>query len=133
MMELTARLDHYYDQVDAIILSRQNAATGLVSGPAEALSHMLIPWNIQIPASVAVTTHGDYTHAWTRDNVYSIYAVWGLALAYRRIDNDGGRACMCDYELFVFLNLTSSKDELENATKKVVVFTVFHTEANRSI
>lgn len=28
-----------------------------------------------------------------RDNVYSIYAVYGLALAYRRVDNDNGRAC----------------------------------------
>ena len=27
-----------------------------------------------------------------RDNVYSIYAVWGLALAYRRLDDDQGRA-----------------------------------------
>jgi phosphorylase kinase alpha/beta subunit len=30
-----------------------------------------------------------------RDNVYSILAVWGLALAYRRLDDDQGRA----YEL----------------------------------
>jgi hypothetical protein len=27
-----------------------------------------------------------------RDNVYSIYAVWGLALSYRRLDDDQGRA-----------------------------------------
>ncbi|KAJ1556465.1 hypothetical protein HK405_002005 [Cladochytrium tenue] len=73
-------LDRWSDEVDAVILRKQNPATGL------------------IPASVAVTTHGDYTHAWTRDNVYSILAVWGLALAYRRVagaDNnsfEGGRA-----------------------------------------
>ncbi|ORY50715.1 phosphorylase kinase alphabeta [Rhizoclosmatium globosum] len=71
------RLDTYYHEVSAIILSRQNPATGL------------------IPASVAVTTHGDYRDAWIRDNVYSIMAAWGLALAYRRIDDDEGRA----YEL----------------------------------
>ncbi|KAJ3028494.1 UNVERIFIED_CONTAM: hypothetical protein HDU68_001562 [Siphonaria sp. JEL0065] len=71
------RLDTYYNEVSSIILSRQNHATGL------------------IPASVAVTTHGDYRDAWIRDNVYSIYAAWGLALAYRRIDDDEGRA----YEL----------------------------------
>ncbi|KAJ3232420.1 hypothetical protein HDU78_007167 [Chytriomyces hyalinus] len=71
------RLDKYYEEVSAIILSRQNHATGL------------------IPASTAVTTHGDYRDAWIRDNVYSIMAAWGLALAYRRIDDDEGRA----YEL----------------------------------
>ncbi|KAJ3043839.1 hypothetical protein HK097_001651, partial [Rhizophlyctis rosea] len=71
------RLEQYYREITTIILSRQNAATGL------------------IPASVAITTHGDYRDAWVRDNVYSIFAVWGLALAYRRIDDDDGRA----YEL----------------------------------
>src|SRR5690606_17740954 len=38
---------------------------------------------------------GDYRDAWVRDNVYSILGVWGLALAYRRLDSSGGRA----YEL----------------------------------
>ncbi|KAF9150190.1 hypothetical protein BG015_008012 [Linnemannia schmuckeri] len=71
------RLDHYYRCVNAVILNRQNPTTGL------------------IPASVAVTTHGDYRDAWVRDNVYSIMAVYGLALAYRRVDDDQGRA----YEL----------------------------------
>ncbi|KAG0198605.1 hypothetical protein BGX28_007964 [Mortierella sp. GBA30] len=71
------RLDHYYRAVNAVILNRQNPTTGL------------------IPASVAVTTHGDYRDAWVRDNVYSIMAVFGLALAYRRVDDDEGRA----YEL----------------------------------
>lgn len=36
------------------------------------------------------------------DNVYSIMAVYGLALAYRRVDDDQGRACKC---LFLFLPL----------------------------
>ncbi|KAF9292314.1 hypothetical protein BGZ68_008279 [Mortierella alpina] len=71
------RLDYYYRAVNAVILNRQNPTTGL------------------IPASVAVTTHGDYRDAWVRDNVYSIMAVFGLALAYRRVDDDEGRA----YEL----------------------------------
>ncbi|KAI9091438.1 glycosyl hydrolases family 15-domain-containing protein [Phlyctochytrium arcticum] len=70
-------LDRYHQEVASIILSRQNPATGL------------------IPASVAITTHGDYRDAWVRDNVYSIFSVWGLALAYRRIDDDDGRG----YEL----------------------------------
>jgi phosphorylase kinase alpha/beta subunit len=69
-----ARLEFYYRQVSKIILVRQHPASGL------------------IPASVAITgiysllstAHGDYRDAWVRDNVYSILAVWGLALAYRR-------------------------------------------------
>ncbi len=70
-------LDAYYQQVKQIILARQSAITGL------------------LPASTAVNAHGDYTDAWVRDNVYSILAVWGLGLAYRKVDDDRGRA----YEL----------------------------------
>ena len=70
-------LDEYYQQVKQIILVRQSAITGL------------------LPASTAVNAHGDYTDAWVRDNVYSILAVWGLGLAYRKVDDDQGRA----YEL----------------------------------
>lgn len=62
----TISLDALRAQVEAIILARQDPATGL------------------LPASTAVTVHGDYRHAWVRDNVYSILAVWALALAYRR-------------------------------------------------
>ncbi|MBW4606166.1 MAG: glycoside hydrolase family 15 protein [Hassallia sp. WJT32-NPBG1] len=75
--QLLSRLDYYYEQIKAIILVRQNAITGL------------------LPASTAITAHGDYTDAWVRDNVYSILAVWGLGLAYRKVDEDNGRT----YEL----------------------------------
>lgn len=71
--DLQIRLDYYYDQIRTIILSRQNPITGL------------------LPASTAVNAHGDYTDAWVRDNVYSILAVWGLALAYRKVDESQGR------------------------------------------
>ncbi|KAI9007575.1 glycosyl hydrolases family 15-domain-containing protein [Phycomyces nitens] len=64
------RLGYHYAVIHATILSKQNPASGLM------------------PAS----SHGNYTDAWVRDNVYSIYAVYGLALAYRRIDDDSGRA-----------------------------------------
>lgn len=67
--ELAQRLDRYYDQIKTIILSRQNPISGL------------------LPASTAINEHGDYTDAWVRDNVYSILAVWGLALAYRKLDD----------------------------------------------
>ncbi|MBD2342851.1 glycoside hydrolase family 15 protein [Anabaena subtropica] len=75
--ELQARLEHYYQQIKTVILTRQNPITGL------------------LPASTAITAHGDYTDAWVRDNVYSILGVWGLALAYRKLDEDQGRT----YEL----------------------------------
>ncbi|MGK7887976.1 MAG: glycoside hydrolase family 15 protein [Leptolyngbyaceae cyanobacterium] len=71
-------LDAYYQEIDTLIISRQTPLFGL------------------LPASTAITVHGDYTDAWVRDNVYSILAVWGLALAYRKMDEgDRGRT----YEL----------------------------------
>ncbi len=77
MADLREQLDSYYQQIKTVILSRQHPVTGL------------------LPASTAVNEHGDYRDAWVRDNVYSIMAVWGLALAYRKLDNDEGRT----YEL----------------------------------
>jgi phosphorylase kinase alpha/beta subunit len=77
LMDRRQRLNGHYYQVKQIILARQSAITGL------------------LPASTAVNAHGDYTDAWVRDNVYSILAVWGLALAYRKLDDDQGYA----YEL----------------------------------
>ncbi|MDF1583776.1 MAG: glycoside hydrolase family 15 protein [Methyloprofundus sp.] len=79
MIEMNTKppLDHYYQLVQDIILDRQDPITGL------------------LPASTAVTAHGDYTDAWVRDNVYSILAAWGLALAYRRSEENKGRT----YEL----------------------------------
>lgn len=61
-------LEQYFTEIEKIILSRQDPITGL------------------LPASTAITAHGDYTDAWVRDNVYSVLSVWGLALAYRRHD-----------------------------------------------
>jgi phosphorylase kinase alpha/beta subunit len=72
-VQLQTRLDDYYHHIKAVILNRQNPITGL------------------LPASTAITAHGDYTDAWVRDNVYSILAVWGLGLAYRKVDADQGR------------------------------------------
>ncbi|MEN9580022.1 MAG: hypothetical protein RJA70_3031, partial [Pseudomonadota bacterium] len=71
---LRATLDAYYDEVQSVIVEKQHPITGL------------------LPASTAVTLHGDYRDAWVRDNVYSILAVWGLGLAYQQLDDDGGRA-----------------------------------------
>jgi phosphorylase kinase alpha/beta subunit len=43
------------------------------------------------------------SHAWVRDNVYSILAVWGLALAYRKTaDLDEDRAKSFELEQVQF-------------------------------
>jgi phosphorylase kinase alpha/beta subunit len=75
--DAAGRLDHYYQLAKKVLLVRQDPITGL------------------LPAGTAVNAHGNYTDAWVRDNVYSMLAVWGLALAYRKLDWDKGRA----YEL----------------------------------
>jgi phosphorylase kinase alpha/beta subunit len=74
-------LDRYYQEIQEVILSRQNPITGL------------------LPASTAITAHGDYTDAWVRDNVYSILAVWGLALAYRRQGAPAGRLYSLEHSI----------------------------------
>lgn len=79
--ESLTRLEYYYQQIKTIILTRQNPITGL------------------LPASTAVSAHGDYTDAWVRDNVYSIMAVWGLGLAYRKVDEDKGRTYELEYSV----------------------------------
>lgn len=60
-------------RVERTIIARQHPVSGL------------------LPASTAVTRHGDYTHAWVRDGVYSILAVWGAARAARSAGLEGGR------------------------------------------
>ena len=72
------KLDTYYQQVQDIILNKQDWVSGL------------------LPASTAVNVHGNYTDAWVRDNVYSILAAWGLALAYRRVDENQGRTYLLE-------------------------------------
>jgi phosphorylase kinase alpha/beta subunit len=67
-------LDKNFDSINKIILSRQDAITGL------------------LPASTAINAHGDYTDAWVRDNVYSILSVWGLSLAYKKYAPEHYRA-----------------------------------------
>ncbi|XP_015481621.1 phosphorylase b kinase regulatory subunit alpha, skeletal muscle isoform isoform X3 [Parus major] len=63
------RLDGYGRLVQQTILRHQDAVTGL------------------LPASA------DHRDAWVRDNVYSVLAVWGLGLAYRKnADRDEDKA-----------------------------------------
>ncbi|MEG5020998.1 glycoside hydrolase family 15 protein [Microcoleus sp. AT8-B5] len=98
------RLDYYYEQIKTIILKRQNPITGL------------------LPASTAVNAHGDYTDAWVRDNVYSILAVWGLGLAYRKIDGDQGRTFELEHStvklmrglLFAMMQQSSKVERFKN-------------------
>ena len=58
--ESVDKLEECYDLVTNTILSRQNQLTGLL------------------------TTNDEERHAWVRDNVSSISAVWALSMAYRR-------------------------------------------------
>ncbi|EDV24395.1 uncharacterized protein TRIADDRAFT_25466 [Trichoplax adhaerens] len=70
--DLHGRLDYYNQLIQATILTHQNPVTGLIAQRGN--------------------------HAWVRDNVYGILAVWGLALAYRKFaDTDEQRAM--SYEL----------------------------------
>uniref|UniRef100_A0ABM5EWK5 Phosphorylase b kinase regulatory subunit n=1 Tax=Pogona vitticeps TaxID=103695 RepID=A0ABM5EWK5_9SAUR len=63
------RLDSYARLVQQTILEHQDPVTGL------------------LPASA------DHKDAWVRDNVYSVLAVWGLGLAYRKTaDRDEDKA-----------------------------------------
>jgi len=71
------QLHAYYEKICGVILAKQHPISGL------------------LPASTAINEHGNYTDAWVRDNVYSILAVWGLALAYRKTEDQQGRS----YEL----------------------------------
>ncbi len=72
------QLDYFYQEVNDIILKRQDWISGL------------------LPASTAVNTHGNYTDAWVRDNVYSILAAWGLALAYRKTQDQPDRTYLLE-------------------------------------
>ncbi|KAJ1922014.1 hypothetical protein H4219_000361 [Mycoemilia scoparia] len=96
-----SRLNYYYKAIKTIILDRQHPVTGL------------------IPASVAVTTHGDYRDAWVRDNVYSILAVYGLAQAYRSIDDDTGRAYALQHSVIKLMRglLTSMMRQADKVEK----------------
>jgi len=59
-------IDQLFNEIEIVVLSRQHPVTGL------------------LPASTSINTHGDYTDAWVRDNVYSIICVWALGCAYRK-------------------------------------------------
>ncbi|XP_078608671.1 phosphorylase b kinase regulatory subunit beta-like isoform X2 [Branchiostoma floridae x Branchiostoma japonicum] len=63
------RLDHYYNVAKNQLLSNQSPTLGLFR----------------------LHTDGTSPAAKVRDNIYCATAVWGLALAYRRIDDDRGR------------------------------------------
>ncbi|XP_071453051.1 probable phosphorylase b kinase regulatory subunit alpha isoform X3 [Hetaerina americana] len=69
------RLDYFQRTVHRLIMSHQHPVTGL------------------FPASP------ENNHAWVRDNVYCILAVWGLSMAYKKIaDMDEDRAKMYELE-----------------------------------
>lgn len=83
-MKRKGKLEQLFEEVSSVILCRQHPVTGL------------------LPASTSVNTHGDYTDAWVRDNVYSIMCVWCLSMAFRRFGD------------------ATRQDELEQATIKLM-------------
>ncbi|XP_078682692.1 phosphorylase b kinase regulatory subunit alpha, skeletal muscle isoform-like isoform X5 [Branchiostoma floridae x Branchiostoma belcheri] len=82
------RLDYYQHLVYKTILTHQDPATGLLPSSYSVKN----PITGLLPASI------DQNHAWVRDNLYCIMAVWGLSLAYKKtadMDEDRAKA----YEL----------------------------------
>ncbi len=83
-MKRKSVLNRLYNEISRVVISRQHPVTGL------------------LPASTAVTSHGNYTDAWVRDNVYSVMCVWSLGRAMRHV-GESDRA-----------------DEMEQATIKLM-------------
>ncbi len=94
-------LNDYYNEIQQVILCRQHPLTGL------------------LPASTDINSHGDYTDAWVRDNVYSILAVWGLALAYRKIDEHNGRTYELEHSIIKLMRglMTSMMRQAEKVER----------------
>ncbi|KAI3642925.1 hypothetical protein MP228_012480 [Amoeboaphelidium protococcarum] len=116
-LQLLERLDYYYKIVSAIILAKQHPCSGL------------------LPASTAITTHGNYTDAWVRDNVYSILAVYGLALAYRRLDDDQGRTYELEHACVKCMRgllnaMMKQSDKVEAFKKQQSVENALHAKYN---
>ncbi|XP_053682622.1 probable phosphorylase b kinase regulatory subunit alpha isoform X2 [Sabethes cyaneus] len=91
------RLDYYQRIVHRLIMSHQQPVTGL------------------FPASP------ENPHAWVRDNVYCILAVWGLSMAYKKIaDQDEDRAkayeleqCCVKLMRGLLMAMMNQKDKVE--------------------
>lgn len=61
----------------------------------------------QNPVTGLLPASPNESHAWVRDNVYSILAVWGLSMAYKKTaDLDEDRAKAYELEQVIFLNIT---------------------------
>ncbi|WP_320035905.1 glycoside hydrolase family 15 protein [Halarcobacter sp.] len=93
-------LENYFETIENIILSKQNPITGL------------------LPASTAKTTHGDYTDAWVRDNVYSILCVWGLSLSFKKHNPEDYRTYYLSQSVVklmrgLLLSMMRQKDKVE--------------------
>ncbi|GBM91856.1 putative phosphorylase b kinase regulatory subunit alpha [Araneus ventricosus] len=93
-----ARLDYYQRLVHKTILDHQNPVTGLIRS----------------------TSKND--HAWVRDSVYSIMAVWALSMAYKKnADLDEDRAKTYELEQScvklmrgLLMSMMKQKEKLEN-------------------
>ncbi|XP_013790763.1 probable phosphorylase b kinase regulatory subunit alpha, partial [Limulus polyphemus] len=111
-----ARLDYYQRIVYRTILDLQNPVTGLLPSGA----------------------HTD--HAWVRDNVYSIMAVWALAQAYRKsADLDEDRAKTYELEQScvklmrgLLMAMMKQKEKLERFKETQSTTDCFHAKYSSS-
>ncbi|CAF0780748.1 unnamed protein product [Brachionus calyciflorus] len=93
------KLDYYNKIVNKTILAHQNPVSGLL----------------------AASTESD--HSWIRDDVYSILAVWALALAYKKhADKDYGRAKAYELEQSVVKLMRGLLQAMMLQIKKVEKF-----------
>lgn len=108
-------LDNYYQQLQDIILSRQHPVSGL------------------LPASTAITIHGNYNDAWVRDNVYSILCVWGLAQALRRENYRLGQAYELEQSVVklmrgLLVSMMKQREKVEAFKKKPIPENALHAK-----
>ena len=90
-------LEYHYSVVQRTVLVHQDPVTGLL--PAHQIE-------------------GCENHAWIRDNVYSISAVWALALAYRRQPEKDGQVTSLTEKEITSTNNQARSYLLEKATLK---------------
>lgn len=110
-------LENYFKSIEKIILSKQDPITGL------------------LPASTAVTEHGDYTDAWVRDNVYSILCVWGLSLSYKRYNPDHYKSYLLSQSVVklmrgLLISMMRQKDKVEKFKYTLNPFDALHAKYN---
>ena len=92
-----------------ILFYASNCFLGHFNGTLESSAHyllmMVVYFHISVlmpqdPVSGLLPASANHQHAWVRDNLYSILAVWGLSMAYKKTaDLDEDRAKTYELEM----------------------------------